>query len=237
VKFSTVIAAINDEARIGDAIASVAPCDDVIVIEDDRTSDDMAKVAQAAGARVFKRKLDGFASQKNFGIDKAKHDWVLILDTDERLSAVLRQAIEELEPQKGVAAYRFAWRNYLGSKWLAHGGLYPDYHTRLFNKRHGRYGEREIHETLEIDGETKTLEGDVLHLTYSDVRAYYNKVLKYARLEAEWTKNRPRLRSVVKEFLVRYFRQRGYRDGLAGLQSAGLMALYLLVVRRSMKQR
>ena len=235
MKYSTVIAAINDEERIKEAIASVGECDDVVVVVDDRTHDNVAEVARKLGARVFTRKLDGFASQKNFGVDKAKHDWVLILDTDERLTAVLREQIEQLEPAKGVVAYRFRWQNYLGRKWLAHGGYYPDYHTRLFNRRHGRYGAQEVHETLELKGKTGTLDGDVIHLTYADTRAYRDKVMKYARMEAEWTKERPTWGSAVKEFLVRYLKLGGWRDGWAGLVSAYLMAYYRLVVRRSMK--
>ena len=235
MKFSTMIAAINDAGRIGDAIASVQPCDDVVVVVDDRTTDGVAEVAKMAGARVFTRTFDGFASQKNFGIDKAKHDWVLILDTDERLSAKLRDELHALEPEPGVVAYRFRWRNYLGQKWLAHGGLYPDYHTRLVNRKHGRYGVREVHETLELDGKTGQLEGDVIHLTYADTSAYYHKVLKYARDEARWTKQRPSLGSVPKEFLVRYVKLGGWRDGVPGFVSAYLMAYYKLVMRRYIK--
>jgi glycosyltransferase involved in cell wall biosynthesis len=235
VNFSTMIAAINDAERIGDAIASVQPCDDVVVVVDDRTRDNTIEVAKQAGARVFTRTFDGFASQKNFGIDKAKHDWVLILDTDERLSAALRDEIHALEPEHGVVAYRFRWRNYLGRKWLAHGGLYPDYHTRLVNRKHGRYGAREVHETLELDGRTGELQGDVIHLTYADMGAYYRKVIKYAQEEARWTKVRPSVGSVVKEFLVRYLKLGGWRDGMPGLVSAVLMAYYKLVMRRSIK--
>ena len=232
MKFSTVIAAINDEARIGDTIESAQPCDDVVVVVDDRTRDNVAEVARQAGARVYTRKFDGFASQKNFAIDKAKHDWVLILDTDERLSAVLRDEIQALEPERGVVAYRFRWRNYLGGKWLAHGGLYPDYHTRLVNRKHGRYGEREVHETLDLEGRTGELAGDVIHLTYANAGAYYRKVLRYAQEEARWTKLRPSLGSVPKEFLVRYLKLGGWRDGWAGLVSAYLLAYYRLVIRQ-----
>ena len=232
MRFSTVIAAINDAARIGDTIESAQPCDDVVVVVDDRTRDNVAEVAKQAGARVYTRKFDGFASQKNFAIDKAKHDWVLILDTDERLSAVLRDEIQALEPERGVVAYRFRWRNYLGGKWLAHGGLYPDYHTRLVNRKHGRYGEREVHETLDLEGRTGELAGDVIHLTYADTGAYYRKVLRYAQEEARWTKQRPSLGSVPKEFLVRYLKLGGWRDGWAGLVSAYLLAYYRLVIRQ-----
>lgn len=233
MKISVVIAAKNEEAYLPAALASVNFSDDIVVVNDN-SADRTVDIARAGGARVFDRKLDGFASQKNFGINKAAHDWVLILDADERLTSDLVTAIQELEPEPGVVAYRFAWKNYLGDKWLSHGGLYPDYHVRLFDRRKARYGDREIHEELEIQGETQTLGGDVVHLTYGDTGAYFQKVLKYARLEAAWTTKRPSLRSALKEFLVRYFKQQGYKDGFAGLVSAALLGYYRIVVRQNM---
>jgi glycosyltransferase involved in cell wall biosynthesis len=234
VKFSTMIAAKNEERHLPGALESVAGCYDIVVVDDDST-DRTAEIAQAAGARVLRRKLDGFASQKNFGIEQCHHDWVLILDADERVTPELLAAIRALEPPREAAAYKFAWRNYLGKKWLAHGGLYPDYHTRLIDRRRAHYGQREVHELLEIDGETRALRGDIIHLTYADTRAYLAKVRKYARLEAKWTRQRPTLRSVIKEFLVRYFKQEGYKDGWAGLVSAKLRAYYRWIVWRSVR--
>jgi glycosyltransferase involved in cell wall biosynthesis len=234
MKISVMIAAKNEAQHLPEALASVSFSDDIVVI-DDMSTDETPAIARAAGARVMQRKLDGFASQKNFGIDQAKHDWVLILDADERVTPELRQAIEQLDPPKGVAGYQFAWKNYLGPKWLAHGGLYPDYHTRLINRHHARYGKREIHETLDMDGATETLPGDIIHLTYASSQAYLAKVLKYARQEARWSNKKPSYRSAVKEFLVRYFKQQGFKDGWAGLVSASLLAYYRLVIRWNMK--
>ncbi len=236
MKVSAVFAVLDEAEYLPAALESVSFCDDIVVVIDTRTTDNTAEVAEAAGARVFRREFDGFASQKNFTIDKAKHDWVLLLDGDERVTPELRASIEQLEPSAEVAAYQFAWRNHLGHKWLAHGGLYPDYHTRLFDRRRTRYGKREIHELLEIKGGTGTLSGDIIHLTYRNTAGYYAKVVKYAREEAKWTKRRPTLWSVVKEFLVRYIKQSGWRDGWGGLVSAGLLAYYRLIVRRGMKR-
>ena len=235
MKISVVIAAKNEEAYLPAALTSVSFSDDIVIVNDNSTDKTVA-IAKANGARVFDRKLDGFASQKNFGIDKAVHDWVLILDADERLTPELIESIQNLKPVPGVVAYQFAWRNYLGDKWLAHGGLYPDCHVRLFNRRKARYGDREIHEELEIEGETKTLTGDVIHLTYRDTGAYYRKVVKYARLEAKWTPQRPSLKSAPKVFLVRYFKQHGYKDGIAGIISAALLGYYRIVVRQNMER-
>ena len=233
MKYSTVLAVLDSEATLPDAIRSVADtCDDVVVVIDDRTRDKSAEVAKHLGARVYERTFDGFATQKNFGIDKAKHDWILILDDDERLSGELQKAIADADGSAHVA-FKFALRNYLGRKWLRHGGLYPDYHVRIFNKHKARYEGREVHEELQIDGPIGTIPGDLIHLTYDNARQYLQKVRKYSVLQAkEDRKNkkvghlRQPVRATLGEFVFRYIKLSGWRDGWAGLESAVLLSYY-----------
>lgn len=230
MKISVVIAAYNESDFIADCLNSVKFADEVLVI-DDNSTDDTALIAKQHGAIVIKRKLDGFATQKNFGIDKTKNDWVLILDADERISAELASEIQALTKPR-AAAYSMPFKNFIGKKLLRHGGLYPDHHTRLFNKKLARYGQREIHEMLDIKGEVAKLNGPVIHLTYANYREYYQKVKRYAALEAKVSSDAPSVARIVKEFGHRYLKLRGYKDGFAGLVSAVLLAYYQLELRR-----
>lgn len=233
MKISVVIAAKDEATMLPDCLASIVFADEVVVI-DDNSQDATATLARTSGAKVITRKLDGFATQKNFGIDQARNNWVLILDADERLSAPLQAEIQALKPNRGTVAYSMPFRNYVGRKWLRHGGLYPDRHTRLFDRRRARYGGRQIHEMLDIDGHTTPLSGDVIHFTYANLREYLDKVRRYARLEAQTSATKPRYRASLRVFLDRYIRQQGFRDGLPGLASAGLLAYYQMVKRRAM---
>lgn len=232
MKYSAVIAAQNEELMLPDCLSSVTGADEVIVIDDEST-DSTAQIAEATGATVYKRKLDGFATQKNFGIDKARNNWVLIIDADERLSPELASAIAQLVPAAGVSAYSMPFRNHLGHRWLHHGGLYPDRHVRLFDRRKARYGLREIHEELEVEGKIIELDYDVLHLTYATWREYLAKVKKYSRAQAladiklgRIIKPRSRYRAMIGELYFRFIQLAGYRDGVAGLISAVLLAWY-----------
>ena len=233
MKVSIVIAAKNEEKNISDCIASVPFSDDVVVI-DDYSTDKTAVIASELGARVYKRKLDGFASQKNFGIEKAKNDWVLILDADERVSPALAKEIDDIAPAK-TSAYSIPFKNHLGTHWLRYGGLYPDRHVRLFDKRKAKYGAREVHEMLNISGDVEELSGDIIHYTYKNYSEYWAKVRKYSKLEAQTRQNKPRYRHVVKEFISRYLIQKGYKDGIDGLFSAIALSFYLLLMRREMR--
>lgn len=233
MKYSVVIAAKNEAGYIQGAIKSAEGVDEIIVINDEST-DQTAEIAKTLGAKVYRRKLDGFATQKNFGIDKAANDWILILDADERLTQGLADEIKALTPSSEIAGYQMAFRNFVGSKWLRHGGLYPDYHIRLFDRTKARYGEREIHEQLKYDGEVVTLSNDIIHLTYRDFREYSSKVKKYAILETEWDKTKPSLIMIVKTFYRKYIKDLGILDGYAGFRSALLLSRYQLIKRRAL---
>jgi len=184
----------------------------------------------------LQRKLDGFASQKNFSIDQAKNDWVFILNADESLSDELQESIKQLDLNDDIEAYRIARRSYPESKWLAYDDIYPDCQIKLFNRQKVSFGMRKISEFPEVKGRLETIPGDIIHPTYENVADHYRKIVKYAKLEADWTKTRPRYRSAVKEFLVRYIKQSGSKKGWAGLINALLMAYYRLVVRQSINE-
>ncbi|MET0131821.1 MAG: glycosyltransferase family 2 protein, partial [Stenotrophomonas chelatiphaga] len=132
------IIAFNEADRLGDCLASLAFCDEVIVV-DSYSTDATVAIATAADARVLQRPFDGFRSQKAFCVEQAAHDWVLCLDADERVSDDLRAAILAAQAA-GFAdhhGYRFARLSEYFGKFLRHGNAYPDRVLRLFDRRHG----------------------------------------------------------------------------------------------------
>ena len=106
---SACIITFNEADRIGDCLASLAFCDEVVVI-DSHSTDATRQIAAAAGARVIERAFDGFRSQKAFAVAQAQHDWVLCLDADERVSPALLEAIraEQARGFPEAAGYRFS---------------------------------------------------------------------------------------------------------------------------------
>lgn len=235
MKISVMIAAKNEEQMLAECLKSVSFADEIVII-DDFSIDKTTQIAKKFGAKIFKRRLDGFATQKNFGIKKAKNDWVLVLDADERISSGLRNEILNLE-ENNIIAYSISRKNYIKGKWIKHGGLYPDWQTRLFNRKFAHYGKQEVHETLDIVGKVGHLKHDIIHLTYKNYKEYLEKVNKYAKLEVDWAKKRPKRRSVLKTFFVKYVREKGFLDGFAGLVSAVLLAYYQYIIRREMGKK
>src|SRR3546814_1311526 len=131
---------------------------------------------------------DRFRSQKRFAVEQCRHDWVLCLDADERFNERLREAIDAERAAGFTRApgYRFARRSEYYGRFLRHGTAYPDRVTRLFDRRRGGFrGDREIHETVSVDGPVALLPGDLLHYPYRSFLQLLEKKQRYARMMAE----------------------------------------------------
>jgi len=235
-RLSACIIAFNEADRIGDCLASLAFCDEIVVV-DSFSSDATVAIAEAAGARVLQRTFDGFRSQKAFCVAQASHDWVLCLDADERIDATLRAAIEA-ERRAGFArgnGYRFARCSEYFGRFLRHGTAYPDRVLRLFDRRHGGWhGDREIHEAVTVNGPVALLPGDLLHHPYRSFLQLLDKKQKYARMMAEHEFSRGKRASLGKlvaapawRFFRSYVFKRGFLDGWPGLIEAFVSANYV----------
>ena len=92
-RLSACIITFNEADRLADCLASLAFCDDIVVV-DSGSTDATVAIARQAGARVFERPFEGFRSQKQFAVEQARFDWVLCLDADERVDDTLRASIQ-----------------------------------------------------------------------------------------------------------------------------------------------
>ena len=233
---SACIITFNEADRIGDCIASLAFCDEVVVV-DSHSTDATVEIAQRMGARVLLRPFDGFRSQKQFAVEQAAHDWVLCLDADERISDPLRAAIEAERTRgfAGATGYRFNRLSEYFGKFLRHGNAYPDRVLRLFDRRRGGWrGTREIHEAASVDGAVRRLHGDLIHYPYRSLEQQLTKTQRYARMMAEHDFARGKRATLGKLVLApawRFWRgyvlRGGFRDGWHGLVYAYVRANYV----------
>jgi glycosyltransferase involved in cell wall biosynthesis len=236
MKISATIITFNEESNIKDACESVAWADEIVVIDADST-DSTRERASLAGARVITNSWPGFAIQKQFAVDQAKHDWVFSLDADERVSPQLAESLRTLRtenPSQLADGYQVARRTYYQGRWIRGGGWYPDRQLRLFRKVAGHWKKRHIHESVEMNSGSKieTLNGDLLHYTVRDA-AYHHKMIgeRYAPLAARQMFEEGRRTSALKiasaapsAFIRSLILKAGFRDGLAGLSIASFAA-------------
>jgi hypothetical protein len=222
----------DEEARLPTALASVAFCDEVIVI-DGGSSDRTIEIARSSGATVIENPWPGYAAQRNVGIDAAASDWVLEVDADERVSPALRASIEALltAPPPGVAMAVCALRNRLFGGTLGPSAKYPSYRSRLFRREVYRHDEsRAVHEGLALRERPLILEGDLEHELAGSLHELLMDAWRYARLESSHVASPATaggyltgivLRPAAK-LLYRTFVDGGWRDGWRGLMKISL---------------
>ena len=221
---SLVIIARDAAHELPDCLASAAFAAEAVVVESG-SSDDTAAVAVRCGARVIGHAWEGFGPQKNFAVGQARHDWVLCLDADERVTPELAAAIAALFTggQPEAAAYSISRRNCFLGRWLAHGEGYPDWNIRLFDRRRARWSDDLVHEKVVADGPAARLDGDLLHASAESIDAYIAKQNRYTTVQAGEMHARGEragaaqiVLSPVARFLRFYVFRLGFLDGVAG---------------------
>jgi len=240
-RLSVVVVTQNEEERIRVCLEAVAWADELIVV-DAESSDKTATIARGLTDHVFVRPWPGFAAQKNFGLEQAHGDWILSLDADEVVSAPLREEIAAILAGGGRhAGYTIPRRNVFWGRWVRHGGLYPDWQLRLFQRGRGRFVKRTVHESVTVEGSVGRLAGHLEHRSYRDVADFLERADRYSTLAAgEWLaagrRSRPLIDLAVRpigRFLGMYVARAGFLDGWRGFLLAVLYGYYVLM--RSVK--
>jgi glycosyltransferase involved in cell wall biosynthesis len=223
-KLSVTIITLNEADHIAAAIDSASWADEIVVV-DSGSTDDTVAIARSKGVRVEHRDWTGWIDQKNFAATLASHDWIFSLDADERITQALASEIRALlasEPAlKGYRAPRVAF--HLG-RWIRTTDFYPDYQTRLYDRRGARWTGKYVHESVDVDGATGRLTGEIQHYSFRDLRDQIERVNVYSTLAARQMYERGRRAGpfdlVVHPpaaFLRNYILRRGFLDGAAGL--------------------
>jgi glycosyltransferase involved in cell wall biosynthesis len=171
VSISAVVLTKNSQNTIRNCLESIKWVDEIIIV-DDYSIDSTVSICREYSHEIFKRRLDNFSSQKNYGIDNASSDWILSVDSDVIVSDELKKQIQTLLHTDDSLrdGYFVPFKNYVGKKWLRFGGLYPDFHLRLFKKGKANF-ERPIHEKVQIP-DAGYLSAPIIHLTYESYRDF-----------------------------------------------------------------
>lgn len=220
---SAIIIAKNAIDVIEDCLASVAFCDEIIVV-DNGSTDTTNDIAKKFHAKIVKANMTSFAALRNVGLQQAKGEWVLYIDTDERISKSLEENIKAAMvcEKQNCVAYRLQRKNfYFGS----HEWPYIEKLERLFKKESVIKWEGQLHESPVVSGAVGDLAGFLLHYTHRDLTSMLEKTIVWSRVEAELRlkNNHPTMtwwrfpRVMVTAFYDSYIKQQGYRVGTAGL--------------------
>lgn len=221
-RLSVIIITRNEEEGIVACINAVKDsCDEIVVIDND-SSDRTEKVAKTAGARVYTVPGLDFSYLRNFGKEKAQGEWLLYLDTDERVSGELVKEIHQtIKNSESLAGYRIVRKNhYFGTLWPK-----TEYIVRLIRKNALIGWQGVVHETAMVAGAIGQLQAPLLHFAHNDLTAMVKKTNEWSEIESQlrYKSNHPQMtwwrffRVMLTAFWGSYIIDGGWRVGTVGL--------------------
>ena len=233
-KLSVCIVTYNEEENIRKCLESVTWAEEIIVV-DSFSTDETVAICSEYTDRIFQRPWPGHIEQKNFAIEQATCLWVLCLDADEYLSPqATAEVIHEVSSSgntfDGFILPRHSY--YLG-RWINHGGWYPDHKLRLFRRGKARWGGKNPHDKLILEGKSQYLKGDILHTVYRDLSDQLKTVDNFSGIVArEWLREGKQFNPFASlfhppvKFLETYIFKLGFLDGYPGLIIALVSSFY-----------
>jgi glycosyltransferase involved in cell wall biosynthesis len=196
---SILIPAKNERANLAACLESCRFADEVIVV-DSASTDGTQEIAAQFGATVVDFKWDGrFPKKKNWALAHVpwRHEWVFILDADERITPELASELAAIaaQPTAAFEGYYINRRFWFLDGWLLHCGYYPSWNLRFFRHRLGRYeqlegvsdtrsGDNEVHEHVILQGKAGHLHGEMEHFAFPTIDIWVEKHNRYSNWEA-----------------------------------------------------
>lgn len=239
VRLSGLVVAQDEEARIRGCLASLAFCDECVVI-DGGSADRTPQIAAESGARVIERPFTTMNDQKDFGRRACRGEWVMNVDADEIVSESLAREVkavidEEWSPAEGSAqpvAYKIPFRNFFRGEQVTTCGYFPDRHVRLLRKD-AAFWDASVptHDRVVVDGRIGGLTGHIDHYSFRSLDHFLNKSRRYAaetaaarHAEGRRVSSATIIGRTAFRFVRAYIFQRGFLQGRLGLVIAGLQA-------------
>jgi glycosyltransferase involved in cell wall biosynthesis len=194
---SVLVPVKNEAANLRDCLASVSFAQEIVVV-DSGSTDGTQAIAEAAGARVIQFAWNGkLPRKKNWSLENVpwQHEWVLIIDADERITPELEREIRQAICRTDVDGFYLNRRFWFLDGWINHCGYFPSWNLRLFRARLGRYeyieidsdipsGDNEVHEHVLLNGRVEYLSTPMEHYAFPDIATFVAKHDRYSSWEA-----------------------------------------------------
>jgi glycosyltransferase involved in cell wall biosynthesis len=234
-KVSAIIHVLNEIDYIEDCLRSVEWADEIYVMDSFSTDGTVELIREKfPRVRLEQREYLGAASQKNYAIDRAAHDWIFIIDADERVTPKLRaELLRTLAGPLDRWAYSVGRLNFMMGKPVRFSGLQRDRVTRLFHRKHARYPNKRVHADLLVDGATGALTHKMDHYYIRNFDHMIAKMTRYANwasaqmyIDGKTTSAAGIFGHTLGKFVRDFIFNFGFLDGVRGLISVGMHVYY-----------
>lgn len=224
-KLSVVIITKNEEENIEDAVRSASFADEVLIL-DSGSTDQTCNIAETLGARVVYQEWMGFGRQKNMAVTLASHDWVFVLDSDERITEALKEELLALLQDPEKDGYYVARLNNFWGKDIKTCGLYPDYSIRFFDRTKGKFSDDTVHESVQLQSKAGYLKNHLLHLAYKSIDEFITKQNRYSTLHHKKNNRVKAIFNPYWTFFKLFIVKKGFLDGWDGFIISKLYTQY-----------
>lgn len=233
VPITTVIITKNEAKNIEACIRSAQAVSDDVIVVDCGSNDDTTRLAEGCGARVVRVEWQCYGHSRNTGAMAARHDWILSLDADERVSSELAKTLQSLDLKEQHCVYKIRRENYFAEKRLRYGTPGFEKVARLYNRKAAQWDLFPVHEKLQAKCSTKKIDQPIDHFGISTIEAHIQKKELYALLSAQKYLEQNKKATVMKRFVSPLFNgaksyvfQLGFLDGRKGWQVAAAITYY-----------
>lgn len=238
---SAVVLTKNEEKNIEKCLEALSWCDEIVVI-DDYSEDKTADMAKKKKARVYQRRLEAnFAKQRNYGLEKAKGEWILFIDADERVSTRLK---EEIQSSIRIGGYSGIYQGFVVrrkdkflGKWLRFGETRSIGLLRIARKNSGKWA-GSVHENWHVKGKTGKLKNPIIHDRQLTMTQFLKRINHYSSIRAhELFQEKKKTNAFLiiaypaGKFMQNYFFRLGFLDAMPGLIMALMMSIHSFLVR------
>ena len=236
--FSIVIVAKDSADKIGRLLQSLQGLSNDVIVCDTGSTDATIDIAKSFNATVHSIAWEGYGRSKNVAIGFAKNDWILSLDSDEKIDADLYAELKKWQPVNNQTVHQVLWKNFFGGQWIRHSNWGNNWKNRLFNKHTVSWDDAIAHEDVTS---SKTLQfvrlnGFLEHYTFSDTKEYAFKMVNSAMITAQKYHQQKKKVGVLKlffaplfSFFKTYILSLGFLDGYKGWLIAKTTSYYTFI--------
>jgi len=220
---SAVVLAKNNEVTIRNTLRALQEFDDVVVYDNGSTDKTIQIAKNFTNVNLVQGDFKGFGWTKNNAASFAKHNWIIIVDSDEVLDTELCETLKTQNLDENIV-YIVNFRAFYKDIEVKHCGWNNQKIKRVYNKNRTKYNNNDVHEDIITDGlKTELLNGNIKHYSYQSIEQFVNKANTYSTLFAKNNAGK-KSSSPTKaffngaySFIKTYIFKQGFRDGYVGL--------------------
>ncbi|MFH1536148.1 MAG: glycosyltransferase family 2 protein [Patescibacteria group bacterium] len=217
----------NEKDRIKACLESVKWADEIVIV-DNGSKDGTLEIAKSYTDKIYKVNIQDFAGVRNFAMEKVSGDWVLFVDSDERVLEQLKIEIEEMINSGNFSAFAISRKNIILGTEVRYGPFWPDWVIRLLKKSDFVTWVGKIHEYPRFKGELGYTKNSLLHLTHRDLDQIIMKSLEWSKIDAKlrFDSGHPKISGwrLLRIFVTETFNQgilrKGFFNGTVGVMDS-----------------